>query len=155
MSLHRLLAHPGAGLVARLYAETWVRQHRNTNFCAALNLAAIKNWEAITSGAQQGGQERTRRILLYSRDDGLENTSSADSDSFALYDPDDLATSKLQPGDIVIATKLASRGTDVLLEDSVVEGGGLHVILTHLPPSGRVERQVFGRGGVLGTGKIG
>ena len=52
---------------------------------------------------------------------------------------------RVYPGEIVIATNIAGRGTD-LTPDAVVEHhGGLHVCITFLPNSYRVELQNAGR----------
>jgi preprotein translocase subunit SecA len=50
-----------------------------------------------------------------------------------------------QPGRITVATNMAGRGTDIKLELTVREQGGLHVILTEFHESKRVDRQLFGR----------
>jgi preprotein translocase subunit SecA len=50
-----------------------------------------------------------------------------------------------QPGKVTISTSMAGRGTDIKLEDSVRERGGLHVILCELNDSARVDRQLIGR----------
>ena len=52
---------------------------------------------------------------------------------------------KLQPQEIIVATNLAGRGTNIKVVDNVKESGGLFVLLTFLPPNARVERQAFGR----------
>ncbi|XP_023136771.2 uncharacterized protein LOC111575722 isoform X2 [Amphiprion ocellaris] len=49
------------------------------------------------------------------------------------------------PGNIIIATNLGGRGTDIHVQHQVNECGGLFVLLTYFPGSQRVERQVFGR----------
>ncbi len=46
---------------------------------------------------------------------------------------------------ITIATNMAGRGTDIKLADSVRDAGGLHVIVTDMNASGRVDRQLIGR----------
>lgn len=51
-----------------------------------------------------------------------------------------------QPGRITIATNMAGRGTDIRLGDGVAALGGLHVIATELHASGRIDRQLSGRG---------
>lgn len=51
-----------------------------------------------------------------------------------------------QPGRVTVATNMAGRGTDIKLAPSVTEAGGLHVILTEHYESGRVDRQLAGRG---------
>ncbi|XP_041864820.1 uncharacterized protein LOC121654659 isoform X2 [Melanotaenia boesemani] len=48
-------------------------------------------------------------------------------------------------GNIIIATNLGGRGTDIHVQHEVNESGGLFVLLTYFPGSHRVERQVFGR----------
>lgn len=50
-----------------------------------------------------------------------------------------------QAGTITIATNMAGRGTDIVLEKGVDRLGGLHVIGTECHESGRIDRQLFGR----------
>lgn len=49
------------------------------------------------------------------------------------------------PGRVTIATNMAGRGTDIKLGNQVDSLGGLHVILTELHDSARVDRQLVGR----------
>jgi len=48
-------------------------------------------------------------------------------------------------GAVMIATNMAGRGTDILLEDDVRESGGLHVIATEMHTASRIDRQLIGR----------
>ena len=48
-------------------------------------------------------------------------------------------------GHVTIATNMAGRGTDILLEDEVRRAGGLHVIATEMHSSKRIDRQLVGR----------
>jgi preprotein translocase subunit SecA len=50
-----------------------------------------------------------------------------------------------QAGRVTIATNMAGRGTDILISDEVRSTGGLHVILTELHTSARIDRQLIGR----------
>ena len=50
-----------------------------------------------------------------------------------------------RPGTITIATNMAGRGTDILLDDDVRAAGGLHVIATEMHSSKRIDRQLVGR----------
>ncbi|CAF4571252.1 unnamed protein product, partial [Rotaria sp. Silwood2] len=63
--------------------------------------------------------------------------------------------SELNPGDIIIATNIAGRGTDLTIDKLLEANGGLHVILSYIPGNLRVQQQVFGstaRGRKRGTG---
>jgi preprotein translocase subunit SecA len=50
-----------------------------------------------------------------------------------------------QRGRVTVATNMAGRGTDILLEEGLAEDGGLHVILTEYHESRRIDRQLLGR----------
>ena len=52
---------------------------------------------------------------------------------------------RFEPGQLIIATNLAGRGTDIKLMSEVKQNGGLHVCLSYLPPNLRVELQAYGR----------
>jgi preprotein translocase subunit SecA len=48
-------------------------------------------------------------------------------------------------GAITIATGIAGRGTDIKLSSQAKEAGGLHVVITELQDSSRIDRQFYGR----------
>ncbi len=59
-----------------------------------------------------------------------------------------------QAGRVTIATNMAGRGTDIILDEIVAKNGGLHVIATEMHSSKRIDRQLIGRAarqGDLGT----
>jgi len=63
----------------------------------------------------------------------------------------------LQGKDVIIATNLAGRGTDLKVSPEVERNGGLHVIVTFMPSNTRVKDQAFGRAsrkGENGSGKF-
>lgn len=55
-----------------------------------------------------------------------------------------------QIGQVTIATNMAGRGTDIQLDPAVEAAGGLHVILSELHESARIDRQLIGRCGRQG-----
>lgn len=55
-----------------------------------------------------------------------------------------------EPHSITVATNMAGRGTDIRLGQGVAAAGGLHVILTELHESARIDRQLQGRAGRQG-----
>lgn len=51
----------------------------------------------------------------------------------------------LAPGDVIVATNLAGRGTDFKIGAQLASNGGMHVIIGYVPPNARVEDQAQGR----------
>ena len=48
-------------------------------------------------------------------------------------------------GRVTVATRMAGRGTDIVLDDTARAAGGLHVLSCQDNPSGRLDRQLAGR----------
>ena len=55
-----------------------------------------------------------------------------------------------QRGSVTIATNMAGRGTDIILEDGVANLGGLHILGTERHESRRIDNQLRGRAGRQG-----
>jgi len=49
------------------------------------------------------------------------------------------------PGVVTVATNMAGRGTDIKVDPEALACGGLHVILTEVHGSARIDRQLLGR----------
>ena len=58
----------------------------------------------------------------------------------------DIVSAAGRPGKVTIATNMAGRGTDIKLDESVRQAGGLYVILTEIHESQRIDWQLIGRG---------
>ncbi|PLT31031.1 accessory Sec system translocase SecA2 [Peribacillus deserti] len=55
-----------------------------------------------------------------------------------------------QKGQVMLATNMAGRGTDIMLGEGVRESGGLHIIGTERHESNRIDMQLRGRSGRQG-----
>lgn len=55
-----------------------------------------------------------------------------------------------QADQVTVATNMAGRGTDILVDDAVLRRGGLHVIATEFHESRRIDHQLIGRCGRQG-----
>lgn len=62
----------------------------------------------------------------------------------------DIVAQAGQPGRVTVATNMAGRGTDIKLGRDVDQLGGLHVIITEIHDSARIDRQLVGRCGRQG-----
>ncbi|MGH0118490.1 UNVERIFIED_CONTAM: hypothetical protein FKN15_016825 [Acipenser sinensis] len=84
----------------------------------------------VIKNLAESESEKTIKVRQYTRNDGQHgNVSDFD----------------LNPGDVIVATNLAGRGTDIKVSEEVVRSGGLFVVLTFLSDNARVELQAFGR----------
>jgi preprotein translocase subunit SecA len=57
----------------------------------------------------------------------------------------DIVSRAGRTGTITIATNMAGRGTDIILDADVRKAGGLHVVATEIHSSARIDRQLVGR----------
>ena len=67
-----------------------------------------------------------------------------------LADEAEMVAAAGERGKVTVATNMAGRGTDVHLGAGVAELGGMHVIVTEMHESARIDRQLIGRCGRQG-----
>lgn len=89
----------------------------------------------------------------------LQNSTAISSTNVIVYqrDNEEFNIEEFKPKLVIVATNLASRGTDIKLSNELREAGGLHVILAYLPQNARIENQAFGRAsraGDMGSGRL-
>lgn len=130
------------------------RPSRRNNLGCRVFTTAEQKWEALVETLLQA-QRRGQPVLV-----GTRTISAADELASRLHQQginhqvlhanQDVEEALIiaeagKRGRITIATNMAGRGTDIKIDEDVADLGGLHVILTELHDSERVDRQLVGR----------
>jgi hypothetical protein len=129
----RFLERPGIlvlneGEWARVITETVLAEIAKKR--AVLIICESINAVDTIESALLKAHNQPSKIKRYSRNDNDESS---------------IVAKTAEEGDIIIATNLAGRGTDIKTSEEVEQNGGLHVCLTFLATNKRVEDQAFGR----------
>ncbi len=113
-----------------------------------------QKWEAVVASIRRE-HEKGRPVLVGTRSVQASETLAAMLAESGLdhrllnarqdKEEADIVAQAGKPGWITVATNMAGRGTDIKLAPVSLAAGGLHVIVTELSESGRVDRQLFGR----------
>jgi preprotein translocase subunit SecA len=113
-----------------------------------------QKWEAVVASIRRE-HEKGRPVLVGTRSVQASETLAAMLADAGLdhrllnarqdKEEADIVAQAGKPGWITVATNMAGRGTDIKLAPESLAAGGLHVIVTELSESGRVDRQLFGR----------
>ncbi len=133
-------------------------QRRRWPPCCLPNQAS--KWAAVVDQVRQVALGQGRPVLVGTRTVAdsqrlsalLAEAGIAHQVLNALQDADEavVVAAAGTPGRVTVATDMAGRGTDIVLAPGVAERGGLHVIVTGLAPSCRIDRQLAGRAGRQG-----
>uniref|UniRef100_A0A087X602 Protein translocase subunit SecA n=1 Tax=Poecilia formosa TaxID=48698 RepID=A0A087X602_POEFO len=115
--------------------EVVVEQSQSTTHADQRAVLVVCETIKLANTIDQALKEKVKNKMLYI------NNNRDNSVIFA---------KKLGSGDVIIATNLAGRGTDLQVSESVKHAGGLFVVQTFLPKNARVEAQAFGRTGRQG-----
>ncbi len=130
------------------------RRSRRRYLGARLFATSAQRWAAVIASVQQI-QQSGRPVLIGTRSikasevlsQCLQQAGIAHRVLNAKQDAEEaeVVASAGAAGAVTIATNMAGRGTDVLLDEEVKMKGGLHVILTERHDNARVDRQLIGR----------
>ena len=116
--------------------DEWLKSIISTTISHATNKQAVliiceTRLDAKTITKELQRVYRTGTVRLYA-----DNTDAIEAN---------VVSNQIQHGEIIVATNLAGRGTDLKTSLEVEKNGGLHVCLTFLPNNLRVEEQAIGR----------
>lgn len=122
---------------------------------ARCHRSAADKWDAVVASVARHAVELGRPVLVGTRTVHASEALSARLAAAGIahvvlnakQDRDEAAVIARAGGrgTVTVATNMAGRGTDIVLEPAAAAAGGLHVILTEYHESPRIDRQLFGR----------
>jgi preprotein translocase subunit SecA len=107
--------------------------------------AALTQGRAVLIGVRsvQASERLSAALLAQGIQHGLLNARHEKTEA-------EMISKAGKPGQVIVATNMAGRGTDIKLEDSVKTAGGLLVLITQVHETRRIDRQLIGRCGRQG-----
>jgi preprotein translocase subunit SecA len=121
--------------------------------------SSAQRWRAVTERIAELSS-RGRPVLVGTRSVGASETMAAllrarGIEHVILNARQDVDEARIvaragEPGRVTVATNMAGRGTDILLDAAARAAGGLAVVMTEFHESNRIDRQLFGRAGRQG-----
>lgn len=103
-------------------------------------VARVDGGQPVLVGTRSITQSRELSELLSSRNQQHTLLNGTQDENEA-----DIVATAGQAGQIMIATNMAGRGTDIRLDEDAQQAGGLHVVVVEHHDSPRVDRQLIGR----------
>ena len=102
------------------------------------NIKREKSILLICNSIKEGESFYNKLLEIYSKEQVMKYFTEEDNATIER---------ELQIKQIIVATNLAGRGTDIKISKELEQKGGLHVIISFLPLNQRIERQNCGRAG--------
>ena len=114
-------------------------------FLEIIDEIAIKKERAILVLFKYIDEVEKMKTFLYNNNDLKKNLKIITFSRSDIISEREFLNNQIDSKTIILSTNLSGRGTDIQLTRKVLDNGGLHVILTFMPISERVEKQAFGR----------
>ncbi len=122
------------------YREVYATQDQKWRRVAALTRELINKGQAILIGTNSvSASEAISQVLREKKIEHRVLNARQDKEEA------DVVSQAGKCGAVTVATSMAGRGTDIKLSTEAKVAGGLHVIITELQDSARIDRQLAGR----------
>ena len=143
----RVIPIPTHRPVARSQLTARVYRDNTTKFAAVVEQTRnlLQQGRAVLIGTRSVEHSEMVSELLY--ENGIEHSVL---NARHLEEEAAIVAGAGQVGAVTVATNMAGRGTDIALQPEVRERGGLHVVLTEIHESERIDLQLIGRCGRQG-----
>ena len=153
-------SHHARDLLTRIYEVDWIdvpssRGKRVMEYRGILAKDAEK-WKTLVVSNAVREATNGRSVLVICESEGDAEaiagaiTGKVPVQHYCIETLDSLSELRLRAGEVMVATNLGARGTDIEILEYDKMVAGLHVIVTYVPRNLRVEQQASGRTGRQG-----